>query len=141
MRPRSSPAAPVTVSLVRCDLSTLEGADVLRNAVAASGRPVNVLIANAGRASEPDCVEPSIDRALIDGTIYLIYRLGRAMRDHGRGRILITGSIAELMPSGSPSVYSGAKALLASFSVALRNELRNSGVTVTCLMPAARSTN
>ena len=62
------------------------------------------------------------------------------MRDRRRGRILIVGSIAGLMPGTFQAVYNGSKAFLDSFSVALNNELKDSGVTVTCLMPGATET-
>ena len=62
------------------------------------------------------------------------------MRNRGRGRILITGSIAGFMPGTFQAVYNGTKAFLDSFSFALRAELKESGVTVTCLMPGATET-
>ena len=62
------------------------------------------------------------------------------MRARGEGRILITGSIAGLMPGTFQAVYNGTKAFLDSFSFALRHELEDSGVTVTCLMPGATET-
>ncbi len=55
--------------------------------------------------------------------------------------MLITGSIAGLMPGTYQAVYNGTKALLDSFSYALRAELKDSGVTVTCLMPGATETD
>src|SRR5205814_5943057 len=57
-----------------------------------------------------------------------------------RGRILIVGSIAGFMPGTFQAVYNGTKAMLDSFSFALRAELANTGVTVTCLMPGATET-
>jgi short-subunit dehydrogenase len=62
------------------------------------------------------------------------------MRTRGDGRILITGSIAGLMPGTYQAVYNGTKAFIDSFSFALRAELKGSGVTVTCLMPGATET-
>jgi short-subunit dehydrogenase len=62
------------------------------------------------------------------------------MRNRGSGRILITGSIAGFMPGTFQAVYNGTKALLDSFSFALRAELKDSGVSVTCLMPGATET-
>jgi short-subunit dehydrogenase len=59
------------------------------------------------------------------------------MREQRHGRILITGSIAGFMPGTFQAVYNGTKAYLNSFSFALRNELKDTGVTVTCLMPGA----
>jgi uncharacterized protein len=62
------------------------------------------------------------------------------MRKAGGGRILITGSIAGFMPGTFQAVYNGSKAFLDSFSFALRHELKDSGVSVTCLMPGATET-
>ena len=62
------------------------------------------------------------------------------MRVRGSGRILIVGSIAGFMPGTYQAVYNGTKAFIDSFSFALRAELKDSGVTVTCLMPGATET-
>jgi short-subunit dehydrogenase len=76
----------------------------------------------------------------VTGTLYLIHRIASGMRARGDGRILITGSIAGLMPGTYQAVYNGTKALLDSFAYALRAELKGSGVLVTCLMPGATET-
>ena len=86
-----------------------------------------------------DAVRHVIDTN-ITGTIYLIQKIGREMRGRGAGRILITGSVAGYMPGSFHAVYNGTKAFIDSFSYALRNELKDSGVTVTCLMPGATET-
>jgi short-subunit dehydrogenase len=62
------------------------------------------------------------------------------MRARNRGRILITGSIAGFMPGSFQAVYNGTKAFIDSFSFALRNELKETEITVTCLMPGATET-
>jgi uncharacterized protein len=62
------------------------------------------------------------------------------MRARHQGRILITGSVAGFMPGSFQAVYSGTKAFLNSFSFALRNELKDTNITVTCLMPGATET-
>ena len=77
----------------------------------------------------------------VTGTVYLIQKVGRDMRNRGAGRILITGSIAGFMPGTFQAVYNGTKAFIDSFSFALRAELKDSGVTVTCLMPGATETD
>ena len=77
----------------------------------------------------------------VTGTIYLIQKVGSDMRTRGQGRILITGSIAGFMPGTFLAVYNGTKAFIDSFSFALRAELNDTGVTVTCLMPGATETD
>jgi len=74
----------------------------------------------------------------VTGTVYLIHRIGNDMRRRKAGRILITGSIAGFIPGVFRRFYNGTKAFLNSFSFALQEELRDTGVTVTCLMPALR---
>ena len=77
---------------------------------------------------------------LITGTLDLIQRVGRSMRDRGTGKILITGSIAGLMPGSFQAVYNGTKAFIDSFAYALRNELKETDVSVTVLMPGPTDT-
>jgi len=62
------------------------------------------------------------------------------MRARGQGRILITGSVAGYTPGTYNAVYNASKAFIDSFSFALRAELEDTGVTVTCLMPGATET-
>jgi len=148
--PEIHPAAEVlrsptnTVDAVETDLSTLEGVDELLAAL--DGRPVAALLANAGRGLGGAFLEQDFAavRHVIDtnvtGTLYLVQKVARQMRSRGEGRILITGSIAGFMPGTYQAVYNGTKALLDSFSFALRAELKGSGITVTCLMPGATET-
>jgi len=129
---------------VEADLATPGGIESFY--VAAQGRPVSALLANAGRGLGKAFLDQDwtqIQRVIdtnVTGTLYLIHKVGRDMRARGEGRILITGSIAGLMPGTFQAVYNGTKALLDSFAFALRAELKDSGVTVTCLMPGATET-
>jgi uncharacterized protein len=130
---------------VEADLSTEEGVDLLY--AAAAGRPVDALLANAGHGLGRAFLDQDFNdvRHVIDtnvtGTVYLVQLVGRQMRARGEGRILITGSIAGFMPGAFQAVYNGTKAFIDSFSFALRNELKDTGVTVTCLMPGATETD
>ncbi len=129
---------------VEADLSTTEGVDRLLAAL--NGRPVGALLANAGRGLGKGFLDQDFAAARkvvdtnITGTIYLLQIIGREMRSRGEGRILITGSIAGFMPGTYQAVYNGTKAFLDSFSFAIRHELKDSGVTVSCLMPGATET-
>jgi short-subunit dehydrogenase len=132
------------VEALEVDLSTIEGVDKLY--VAAKGRPVDALLANAGRGLGHGFLDQDFDRArfVIDtnvtGTVYLIHKIGNDMRRRNAGKILITGSIAGFIPGSFQAVYNGTKAFLNSFSLALREELKETDVTVTCLMPGATET-
>lgn len=133
-----------TVEAVQADLSTMDGTEKLLAAVGA--RPVDALLANAGIGLGDAFLDQDLDAAErvvelnVNGTIALVHAIGRRMRDRGEGRILITGSIAGFIPGSFHAVYNGTKAFLDSFSMALRNELKDSGVTVTCLMPGLTDT-
>ncbi|MBY4899063.1 SDR family oxidoreductase [Cupriavidus sp. AU9028] len=126
------------------DLATPDGVGALVQAI--GGRAVDVLCANAGRGLGKAFLDQDfkdIQRVIetnVTGTVDLLHRIGREMRKRGSGRILITGSIAGFMPGTYQAVYNATKAFLDSFSFALRHELRDSGVTVTCLMPGATET-
>jgi short-subunit dehydrogenase len=131
---------------VQADLATREGVDKLYEAIRACGRPVDALLANAGRGlghgfldQEPDDWRDVVETN-ITGTLDLIQRVGRDMRENNEGRILITGSIAGFIPGSYQAVYNASKAFLDSFAFALRNELKDTDVTVTCLMPGATET-
>jgi len=131
---------------VQQDLSTSEGVDRLYEASQRIGRPVDALLVNAGRGlggAFPDQDFIAAKRVIdtnVTGTVYLIHRIGNDMRRRKAGRILITGSIAGFIPGSFQAVYNGTKAFLNSFSFALQEELRDTGVTVTCLMPGATET-
>lgn len=132
------------VQALEADLATAKGVEELYAAIA--GRPVDALLANAGRGLGRAFLDQDFDevRRVIDtnvtGTLYLIQKVGRDMRSRGQGRILITGSIAGYMPGTFQAVYNGTKAFIDSFAVALRAELKDTGVTVTCLMPGPTET-
>lgn len=134
----------VNVEPVRVDLATREGIDELIARI--GGRPVDLLFANAGRGLGNAFLDQDLEEAqtVIDlnvtGTVRLIHHIGNAMRQRNSGRILITGSIAGFIPGAFQAIYNGSKAFLDSFSYALRNELKETEVTVTCLMPGPTDT-
>jgi short-subunit dehydrogenase len=127
------------VDAVQTDLSTEAGVQDLVDLIA--GRPVDILCANAGHGLGHGFLDQDWTdaRHVIDtnvtGTLFLVHTVGQGMRSRDRGRILFTGSIAGLMPGSFQAVYNGTKAFVDSFSFALRNELKDTNLTVTCLMP------
>ncbi len=138
-------ALGATVQTVEVDLATADGVAQLYAGVA--GRPVDALLANAGHGLGKAFLDQSFQDVThvidtnITGTLCLIHQVGGDMVRRGSGRILITGSIAGFMPGAFQAVYNGTKAFIDSFSWALRNELKDTGVTVTCLMPGATETD
>ena len=132
------------VDAVQADLATGEGFERLMEAV--GDRPVDALLANAGRGLGGAFLDQDFGEAkrVVDlnvvGTIALVHAVGQGMRARDRGRILVVGSTAGFMPGAFQAVYNGTKAFLDSFAMGLRNELKDSGVTVTCLMPGPTET-
>ena len=130
---------------VEIDLSTREGVDALYQAC--RGRTIAALLANAGHGLGKGFLDQDFREVThvintnITGTLDLIQRVALDMRRDRRGMILVTGSIAGFMPGTFQAVYNGTKAFIDSFAYALRNELKDTGVTVTCLMPGATDTD
>ncbi|MBD3837006.1 SDR family NAD(P)-dependent oxidoreductase [Brevundimonas sp.] len=141
---QSLQALGTRVEAVQADLSSEEGVQALYQAIA--DRPVDALAANAGHGLGQSFLDESFDDILhvintnITGTVRLVHLVGGGMRSRGRGRILFTGSIAGLMPGSFQAVYNASKAFVDSFSFALRNELKDTGVSVTVLMPGPTDT-
>jgi len=136
----------VGVDALRLDLSTGEGTNQLITVLRRLNRPIDVLVANAGLGLGRAFLDQGMNQIMkvvhtnISGTLHLLHEIGRDMQSRGRGRILITGSIAGLIPGTFQAVYNGTKAFLDSFSIALRHELRGTGISVTCLLPGATET-
>lgn len=137
-------AANAEADSLQVDLSTTVGVDALYDAI--GGRPVAALLANAGHGLGQAFLDQDFNDVChvidtnITGTLYLIQKIGRDMHVRGEGRILITGSIAGFQPGSFQAVYNGTKAFIDSFALALRNELKDTGVSVTCLMPGVTDT-
>jgi uncharacterized protein len=132
------------VEAVECDLANRGGVEKLMQAI--GGREVDALLANAGHGLGHGFLDQDFDQVThvidtnVTGTLYLIHRVGNQMRARRAGRILIVGSVAGFMPGTFQAVYNGTKAFIDSFSWALRNELKDTGITVTCLMPGPTDT-
>lgn len=133
-----------SVEPVQADLGGEEGVRALLDAI--EDRPVDLACLNAGRGLGRAFLDQDLEEAcrVIDvnvaGTTLLAHALAWRMRERGEGRILFTGSIAGLMPGAFQAVYNATKSYVNSFALALRNELKDTGVTVTCLMPGPTET-
>ncbi len=98
------------VETLQADLATQEGVDKLYEAIQGLARPVDALLANAGRGLGHAFLDQEWEQAFeviqlnVTGTVHLIHKVGKDMRARGQGRILITGSIAGLMPGSFQAV-------------------------------------
>ncbi len=139
-------AEGTAVRAVRADLATADGVGELVREIAGTGRPVDALALNAGTGQGGPFVETPLDGdlAVIDldviGTVRLAKALLPAMADRGVGRVLFTASTAALMPGPYYATYAASKSFVQSFAQALRHELKDTGVTVTSLLPGPTDT-
>jgi uncharacterized protein len=112
-----------------------------------TGRSVDALALNAGIgaggafATETDLAD---ELKLIDlnvrSTVHLCKLVVADMVERDEGRILFTSSVASTMPGALQAVYNASKSFVQSFSLAIRNELKDTGIAVTSLMPGATET-
>jgi short-subunit dehydrogenase len=77
----------------------------------------------------------------IRGAVQLTKLVLKDMVARDSGKLLFTSSIAATMPDPFEAVYGGTKVFLRWFGEALRNELKDTGITVTVLMPSVTETN
>jgi short-subunit dehydrogenase len=132
---------------LQADLATYDGVEELYGKIKAMGRPVDALAINAGVgvggdfARETDLKD---ELHLIDlnvmSPVHLTKRVVKDMIARGEGKILFTSSIAATMAGSYEAIYSASKAFLQSFGQGIRNELKDTGVTITLLMPGATET-
>jgi short-subunit dehydrogenase len=131
----------------RVDLAGEAGVIEFYRHIQNTGRPVDALALNAGIgaggafATETELAD---ELKLIDlnvrSTVHLCKLVVADMVERDEGRILFTSSIAATMPGPFQAVYNASKSFVQSFALAIRNELKDSGVTITSLMPGPTDT-
>jgi len=133
------------VESVQVDLAKAEGVEKLWERV--KGRNVDAVAINAGVGVGGEFKTTDLERELniVDlncrSVVHLAKRAVQQITAQGHGRILITSSIASTMPGAFEAVYAASKAFDQSLAQALREELKDSGITVTSLMPGPTETN
>jgi short-subunit dehydrogenase len=141
-------AMGVTADPVRADLATYDGVEALYARLLATGRPVDAVAINAGVGVGGDFArgtdleaELKMINLNVTSAVHLAKRVLPDMVARGDGRVMFTSSIAATMPGPFEAVYAATKAFLYSFSEGIRNELKDTGVTVTALLPGVTDTN
>ncbi|GAA3114756.1 SDR family NAD(P)-dependent oxidoreductase [Streptomyces echinatus] len=140
-------AAGAQVDVIQADLREYDQTEHLVDTIEAIGRPLDVAVLNAGvgRGGAFVDIDLADDLEVIDlnvrSTVHLAKRVVRDMAARDEGRILVTSSIASTMPGSFQAVYNASKSFLQSFVQALQNELKDSGVTLTSLMPGPTETD
>jgi uncharacterized protein len=132
---------------VRADLAKPAGVELLYGRITAAGRPVAAIALNAGIgmggafASDTDLEQ---ELTIVDlncrSTVHLAKLVVGDMVARNEGRMLFTSSIASTMPGSFQAVYNASKSFVQSFALALREELKDTNVTVTSLMPGPTET-
>lgn len=144
---RDFEALGAQVQAVQADLASHEGVHKLVSEIESGGRQIDAAALNAGvgvsgRFVETDLgAELNMIRLNVLSTVHLAKPIVKQMVARGSGRILFTSSIAGTMPTPYETVYGATKAFVRSFSQGLREELKETGVSVTALMPGATETN
>jgi short-subunit dehydrogenase len=139
--------AGASAEAVRVDLATPAGVEELASRIQAGGRPVEALALNAGvgagGAFATD-TELADELRVIDlnvrSTVHLAKLVLPGMVARDAGRVLITSSIGAAIPGSFHAVYNASKSFVQSFGLALREELKETNVTVTLLMPGPTET-
>jgi short-subunit dehydrogenase len=129
----------VSVRVIAADLTDAAAVKDLCDSL--RGQRIEVLINNAGFGGQGSHVDRELEKELsmvdlnVKALVTLCHDIGGQMAQRGEGRILNVGSTAGMMPGPMQNVYFATKAFVRSYSMALAEELRSSGVTVTVLAP------
>jgi short-subunit dehydrogenase len=136
----------VDVEVIGADLATDEGMRVVEERLRATERPVDLLVNNAGFGTTGRFAELPIeeeDQEIRLNVLALTRLTGAAvpgMVARRRGAVLNVASIAAFQPTPGTATYGGTKAYVLSFTQALREELRGSGVKALVLCPGFTKT-
>ncbi|MEV7398087.1 SDR family NAD(P)-dependent oxidoreductase [Aeromicrobium sp. NPDC092404] len=135
------------VQALRADLATRSGNDMVTDFLAQQGRPVAAAAINAGIGVHGRLVETELDDHLrlialnIVSAVHLGRWVAKDMVTNGGGRLLFTSSVASQMPGPFYTTYAASKSFIQSFALGLREELQDTAVTVTSLMPGPTDTD
>jgi len=138
---------PTTITTVPADLGTADGVDALLEYVAAEDLRIDLLVNNAGVGSVGPFLENPLaghQRSIdlnITGLTTLTYHLGRSMVSRGAGGIINVASTAAFQPMPYQAGYAATKAFVLSFTEALAEELRGTGVHVMAAHPGGTATS
>lgn len=134
----------ISVTTIAQDLSSADHAKTLYAAL--NGVQIDVLINNAGFGGHGKFLDRDLDADLsmidlnVKALVTLCHLIGRDMRAQGHGKILNVSSTASHMPGPLQATYFATKAFVSSFSQAMAEELKDTGVTVTALEPGPVAT-
>lgn len=134
------------VHIQALDLTRADAASLIAKDLASQHISVDLLVNNAGFGVHGDFVSTSLTAELdlvhlqIDTTLALTKAVLPGMLDRGAGRILNVASIYSFSPVPFQAVYGASKSFMLSFALALDNEVRSRGVTITTVCPGMTRT-
>lgn len=137
----------IEVEAIKVNLASYAGVENLCARIQSFQRPLDAMAINAGvgvggRFTETDLREEiNLINLNIVSAVHLMKKILPEMTVRGKGKILLTSSIASQMPSPFEAVYGASKAFLTSFGESIRNEVKDSGVSITILMPGTTNTH
>lgn len=132
-------------TILATDLRTRDGVEHVRAEI--GDRPVDALALNAGVGAGGAFVDQDVEDILsvvalnVASTVHLARLVLPAMIERGQGHVLVTSSIASMMPGAYQAVYNATKSFVQSWTEAMQTELRGTGVTLTALMPGPTDTD
>jgi short-subunit dehydrogenase len=128
------------------DLIPVGAAQALFEDITSKEIQIDVLVNNAGIMQVEKLHECDIDglnrliQLNIQSLVNMTYQFIGPMIRRGNGKVVNIGSIASFMPTPNFAVYGASKAFVLSFSEGIAEELRGTGVTVTCVCPGMTET-
>jgi short-subunit dehydrogenase len=131
----------VRAETVSVDVSDVDARSRLKADVEERGLTVEVLVNNAGFGSggkftELDAEEEaSIIRTNVESVVALTGHFLPDMVRRGRGAVLNLASLISFQPMPFQATYGASKAAVLSFTEAIHEELRGTGVTITAICP------
>jgi uncharacterized protein len=140
-------AGGAEVRAVQVDLRKPEEVERLYGDVTENGRRIEAAALNAGIGGAGRFVDRGLEEDLnivdlnVRSTTHLAKLVLRDMAKRGAGRVLFTSSVASTMPGSLQTIYNASKSFVQSFAQALQDELRDTDITVTALMPGPTETN
>src|ERR1700749_2061091 len=138
-------AAGIKVKTISKDLSKMDQAFALCQEL--GDRQIDVLVNDAGQGVYGLFKDNDIERELgiihlnICATVIITKHFVKQMAARGEGKILNLGSVAGKLPGPWQAVYHATKAFVLPFPAAVREEVKDSGITFTALMPGVTDTD
>jgi uncharacterized protein len=137
----------IDIQTIAADLSIVDAGFKVFDEVKRRDLIVDVLVNDAGQGNYGPFFETDLQKDISDiqlnvtSLVVLTKLFLRDMHERNEGKILQLASVASLYPAPLQAVYGGTKAFVLSFSEALAEELKDTNITVTALLPGATDTD